>query len=140
MANIPGRFFKNGLGNLPVYDSGGPNPPIGVPPPAEYFQSSVGDAPVSRALGDRQSAWQSLPFVVGVTPIKIQEFLLRKFLLIQNKDGANTIYFGFGWKPDAGNGLILGPGVGFEPFSYPVNEIWVSASGPDTAGLLITGV
>lgn len=138
-----GRFFysRPGLGNLPDYSGGGPKPPIGIPPPAEYTaQAGQGGAsPASDGMSDRQSYWQSLPFLCGLEAVKIQEFLMRKFFLIQNKDPLNTIYVGFGWKPDAGNALILGPGVGFEPFSYPVNEIWVSASGANSVGLLIVG-
>lgn len=134
---IPGRYFKSGLGNLPDFSGNGPNPPIGIPPAAQFAPAMTGQS--SAALSDKQSYWQSLPFIVGTTPIMIQAFLLRKFLLLQNKDGANTIYVGFGWKPDSGNGMILGPGVGYEPYAYPVNEIWVVASGANTAGLLITG-
>lgn len=137
MAQIPGRYFKNGLGNLPDFSGNGPRPPIGVPPPAQLIPASVGQT--SQAVSDKQSSWQSFPFIVGTEPILLQSFLLRKFLVLQNKDSANTLYFGFGWKPDANNGLVLGPGVGYEPYAYPINEIWVIASGADTSGLLITG-
>lgn len=134
-----GRYFRaGGLGNLPDFSNAGPKAPIGIPPPAEIVAQMTGQS--GRAIStDNQSYWQSLPFVVGTEPVKLQGFLLRKFLVLQNKDGANTLYFGFGWKPDANNGLVLGPGVGYEPFSYPVNEIWVSASAANTAGLMITG-
>lgn len=136
--NIPGRFIQNsGMGNLPDYSGNGPVPPAGIPPAISFDPAQSGQTP--QALNDKQSYWQSLPFTVGVTPILIQTFLLRKFFLIQNKDAVNTIYVGFGWKPDVNNGLVLGPGVGYEPFSYPVNDIWVVASGANTIGLLITG-
>ena len=137
MANIPGRFFQGGLGNLPDYSGNGPKPPVGIPPTAGFSPAQTGQP--NQALSDKQSYWQSLPFIVGIEPIILQPWLLRKFFVIQNKDPANTLFVGFGWKPDSVNGLVLGPGVGYEPFSYPVNEIWVSASGANTNGLLITG-
>ena len=137
MANFPGKYTQAGLGNLPDYSGNGPVPPAGIPPAIAFNPASSGQ-PVE-ALNDKQSYWQSLPFIVGTSPILLQPFLLRKFFLIQNKDPANTIYVGFGWQPNAANGLVLGPGVGYEPFSYPVNEIWVIASAANTVGLLITG-
>jgi hypothetical protein len=139
MANIPGRFIQGGLGNLPDYSGNGPLPPIGVPPPVGQISPGSTGQPVT-AVSDKQSFWQSQPFVVGTTPLQLQGFLLRKFLLLQSLDAALTLYFGFGWIPNATNGLTLGPGVGYEPFAYPVNEIWVVASGAGAAGLIITGV
>ena len=91
-------------------------------------------------LGPNQSSWQFITFIAGPVPIKIQDFLYRKFLLIQNKSGAGTIFIGFGYQPTAGNGLVLPAGVAYEPYSYPTNEIWVASNGPAVEGLMIYGV
>ena len=71
--------------------------------------------------------------------IRLQGQILRKFLVFQNLDAAGTLYIGFGWQPTAANSLTLGPGVGYEPFSYPVNEIYVLGSLAAVTGLLIFG-
>ena len=139
MANTPGRFRQGGLGNLPDYSDAGPRAPVGVPPPAGYIPAG-GTGQPDQPIAVNQSFWQSQPFNVGLTALQIQPFLRRKFLLIQNKDAANTIYLGFGWIPTPGNGLVLAPGQSYEPYTYPVNEIWALSSGASTAGLIITGV
>lgn len=135
-----GKFF--GLGELPttpLNSQGGMavNSPHGLPPLGNT------SAPVSsggmRMLGDNQSVWQFITFTATATPFLLQSFTYRKFLLLQNKSGAGTIFIGFGYEPNAGNGLVLPPGVGYEPYNYPVNEIYVSSDGPAVDGLLIFG-
>ena len=144
-----GRFFRvppqrGGMGELPstaLTENGAlaVNPPVGRPPTGGM--SAPTQIPgQSRMLGENQSNWQSLPFSVGATPIKIQDFTYRKFFLIQNKSVVGTLFVGFGYAPNAGNGLVLPAGVGYEPFAYPVNEIYVSSDGPTVDGLLIYGV
>lgn len=128
-----GRYFGGRVGELPDYGDIPPDP-VGIPPPGEYQGTSVS------GLSDRQSQWNYIIFTVGLTAIKVQDYLLRKFFLIQNKSGANSILVGFGYIPDANTGLLLGAGVGFEPYSYPVNEIYVVATGAGTQGLIIYGV
>ena len=146
---FPGRYFRNqnlgrGLGELPdtPLSEGGAlklEPPINRPPQGN--QSAPTQQPGTlRELAFNQSSWQFITFSAGTTPIKLQDFLYRKYLILQNKSGAGTLYFGFGWQPNPGNGLVLGPGVGFEPYGYPTNEIWVSASVAATEGLIIYGV
>ena len=145
MQNFPGRFFpvrRSGLGDLPetaLIERGeyGAQPPYGTPP-----QGGVGtpDANGLQAiLAQNQSNWQSIPFVAGTSVIRLQGQILRKFLVFQNLDAAGTLYIGFGWHPTAANSLTLGPGVGYEPFSYPVNEIYVLGSLAAVTGLLIFG-
>lgn len=133
--NAPGRMFR--LGNLPDFSGGGPTPPLGIPPPSNLVSGPGGR--VNQELLPSQSYWQSFPFLVGTNAVMIQNVMPRKFMLMQNLDPSNTLYFGFGWKPNIYNGLTLPPGWGYEPYSYPVNEIWVAASGANTAGYLITG-
>lgn len=144
-----GRFFnvpvRRGLGELPetaLQERGelGISPPFGLPPQAnDTIPSGPGEAP-GAVIGENQSNWQSIPFSCGLEPIRLQEFLLRKFLLIQNIDPVGTLYFGFGWIPSVNNALILPPGTGYEPYRYPTNEIFVVSSvvGP-TLGFLIYG-
>jgi hypothetical protein len=146
--NYPGRYFRTppgagGMGELPstpLNDNGAlaVNPPYGRPPTGN--QSAPTQQGEMRLLGDNQSNWQFITFSVGSAPIKIQDFTYRKFFLIQNKSGAGTIFVGFGYSPNAGNGLVLPPGVGYEPYTYPVNEIYVASDGPLVDGLLIFGV
>jgi hypothetical protein len=114
-------------------------PPVGRPPTGNT--SAPTQVPgESRILGDNQSSWQFITFTAGTTPIKIQDDTYRKFFLIQNKSAVGTLYVGFGYQPNAGNGLVLPAGVGYEPFAYPINEIWVAASVAGVSGLLIYGV
>lgn len=140
-----GRYFRNppGLGELPstALSEGGAlavRPPIGMVPIGN--QSAPAGPGQMRQLGDNQSSWQFVTFEVGASPIKIQDFTYRKFFLIQNKSGVGTLFVGFGYTPNAGNGLVLPAGVGYEPFNYPVNEIYVASDGPVVSGLMIYGV
>jgi hypothetical protein len=142
-----GQFFRgnpHGLGELPStpLSEGGAmalRPPIGRPPTGN--QSAPTQQPGEfRLLGDNQSSWQFITFEVDANPIKIQDYTYRKFFLIQNKSGVGTLFVGFGYQPNQGNGLVLPAGVGYEPFAYPVNEIWVASDGPTVSGLMIYGV
>lgn len=142
-----GRFFRdprNGMGELPstpLNENGAlaVNPPFGRPPVGG--QSAPTQQPGEmRVLGDNQSSWQFITFSVGPTPIKIQDWTYRKFFLIQNKSAAGTLFVGFGYEPNSGNGLVLPAGVGYEPFAYPVNEIYIASDGPVVSGLMIYGV
>lgn len=142
-----GRFFRGappGLGELPttaLNENGALSvqAPYGRPPIGG--QSAPTQQPgQSRILGDNQSVWQFITFSVGTNPIRIQEDTYRKFMLIQNKSAAGTLFVGFGYVPNEGNGLVLSAGVGYEPFTYPINEIWVASDGPTVSGLLIFGV
>lgn len=144
-----GQFFqmpvqRNGMGELPStpLSEGGAlavRPPGGIPPFGG--QSAPTQQPGQmRILGDNQSNWQFITFTAGPAPIKIQDSTYRKFFLIQNKSGVGTLFVGFGYQPNAGNSLVLPAGVGYEPFSYPINEIWVTSNGPAVDGILIYGV
>ena len=148
MAQFPGRYFKidpqgrAGLGDLPetaLMERGeyGLQPPVGVVPQGGAGAPDASGASI--ALAQNQSNWQSIPFIVGTSVIRLQGFLLRKFLVFQNIDAAGTIYVGFGWQPSPSNALTLAPGVGYEPYSYPVNEIYVLGSLGAVSGLLIYG-
>lgn len=140
----PVGVYPGNLGELPstpLNENGAlsVNPPIGRPPTGN--QSAPTQVPgQSRILGDNQSSWQFITFTVDANPIKIQDLTYRKFFLIQNKSAVGTIYVGFGYNPNLGNGLVLPAGVGYEPFTYPINEIYVASSGPAVSGLLIYGV
>lgn len=154
MMNPGGRFFQlppgairrgpAGLGELPstpLSENGtlAVNPPFGRPPNGNL--SAPTQTPgQARILGDNQSVWQYLTFNVDAAPIKLQDQTFRKFFLIQNNSAAGTLFIGFGWQPNAGNGLTLPAGVGYEPFSYPVNEIWIASDGPVVSGLMLYGV
>jgi hypothetical protein len=145
---MQGRFFKvnrnGGMGELPstpLNENGAllVQPPFGRPPTGN--QSAPTQQPGEmKYLGDNQSSWQAIQFTANTEPVKIQDYTYRKFFLIQNKSAAGTLYVGFGYSPNAGNGLVLPAGVGYEPFAYPINEIWVAASIAGVNGLLIFGV
>lgn len=145
--NPNGRFFRvppHALGELPstpLNENGAlaVNAPLGRPPTGNQ-SAPTGVPGQARILGDNQSSWQNVTFNAGIAPIKIQDLTYRKFFLIQNKSAVGTLYVGFGYQPNAGNALVLPAGVGYEPFTYPINEIWVSASVAGVAGLLIFGV
>ena len=135
-----GGAFGGGMAEIVQRGEAGISPAIGLPPQAsESIPSAPGTPNQSVAMSDRQSNWQSIPFVVGTDPVKLQDFLLRKFLLLQNLSGAGTLLFGFGWQPTLFNALVLPVGFGYEPFAYPTNEIWVAATAAGTQGLIIYG-
>lgn len=143
---MQGRFFRTPLGELPtsaLIERGehGILPPVGVPPRGGDFApaSTPGAAPIEVALSERQSNWQAIVFTAGVTGIKVQDFTYRKFFLIQNKSAVGTLYVGFGYEPNALNGIVLPAGVGFEPYSYPINDIWVLGTVAGMNGVLIYG-
>lgn len=139
-----GRYFKSaGLGELPstpLNENGTLNltAPYGVPPignaSAPQLQGGM------RLLGDNQSVWQFITFTARSDAIMLQSQTYRKFLIIQNKSGAGSILIGFGYEPTLSNALVLEAGVAYEPYNYPVNEIYVRSNGPDVNGLLIFGV
>jgi len=146
MANMPGRFFRvsPGLGELPdtALDANGTMiqpPPFGRPPPGNAA-APTSTPGVQQMLGDKQSSWGFVSFVAGLQPVKIQDTLMRKFFLIQNLAAAGTIYVGFDYQPTSQNGLVLPAGIGYEPYSYPINSIWVAANAASVNGLLMFGV
>ena len=146
-----GRFFRlpppgrnGGIGELPstpLTENGAlaVQPPYGRPPTGGV--SAPTQVPgQSRILGDNQSSWQFITFSVGANPIKLQDMTYRKFFLIQNKSAVGTLFVGFGYEPNEGNGLVLPAGIGYEPFAYPINEIYIASDGPTVSGLMIYGV
>lgn len=146
--NIPGRYIQRAnLGDLPPEHAGLRNErdirqAINIPPPgnAAGYNPITPDGGGQMMVGENQSSWGSISFTVSdVEAIKIQDFLLRKFMLIQNNSAMGTLFVGFGWIPTANNSMVLEPGTGFEPYRYPINDIWVLASAPNTDGILIFG-
>lgn len=139
-----GRYLKSsGLGELPstpLNDNGALAlaPPYGIPPTGNMSAPQMQGG--MRLLGDNQSVWQFITFTAKADAIMLQSQTYRKFLIIQNKSGAGAILIGFGYVPTLSNALVLEAGVAYEPYNYPVNEIYVRSSGPDVDGLLIFGV
>lgn len=138
-----------GLGELPQElsrlrgETYPPQSPYGLPPPAsDYVATSAGEiAKPSETLdGSRSSLFQVITFVAQPSAQKIQDNTLRKYFLIQNKSNSGTIYLGFGYQPDVNNGIVLPPGVAYEPYSFPINDVWVSSDVPNTIGILIYGI
>lgn len=145
---MQGRFFRNnGLGDLPRDHSRLRNeaelrPAVNLPPSGNStaYNPVTPDGGGQVMVGENQSSWGSISFTVSdVEAVKIQDFLLRKFMLIQNNSALGTLFVGFGWIPTPTNSLVLEPGTGFEPFRYPINDIWVLASAPNTDGILVFG-
>lgn len=135
MGELPGELSQQRGEGYP------PAAPIGIPPRAGDYAPSVDPSrnPVNVALSERQSLWQTIVFTAGTSVIKVQDFTMRKFFLIQNKSAAGTLYVGFGYEPTPGNSIELPAGVGFEPFSYPINDIWVVGTVANMPGVLIYG-
>lgn len=138
-----GRFFKSGMGEIPELPTS-PRGELIIPPPLNYPPPGNNSAPterpgVFRTLGDNQSVWQSITFTADIASKMIQSQTYRKFLLIQNKSAIGTLYVGFGYVPTPSNSLVLPAGVGYEPFAYPVNEIFVASDIDGVEGLLIYG-
>lgn len=85
----------------------------------------------------RQANFLTTNFSVGLAPFLLRERERRLYFLIQNNSSINTIFLGFDFQPTALNGIVLIPGAVYEPFEVPTNDLWVSASGADTVGLLV---
>ena len=85
----------------------------------------------------RQANFLTINFSVGATPFLLREREKRQYFLIQNNSSLNTIFLGFDYQPTASNGVLLIPGSVYEPFEVPTNDLWISASGPNTVGLLV---
>lgn len=132
----------NGLGDLPPEHSvprgeNEPLPPYGIPPRGGA-SGVLQDGSIAPTTFD-QSDWNYITFNANIEPSKIQDFTLRKFLLIQNRNLVGTMYIGFGYIPTPLTGLVLLPQTGYEPFRYPTNEIYVTASQDGVVGLLLFG-
>lgn len=146
MRNPIRQYRGNHLGDLPMQNAAErgeaePLAPFGLPPNGnEYAPPQVGGQGGQRLVNQNQSQWGFIVFEAGLTPIKVQDFTARKFMLIQNKSPTATIYLGFGYEPNALNGLVLTPGSAYEPFTYPTNEIYVTADEDGANGLLVYGV
>lgn len=144
-----GQYIRNGtLGELNsnLSDERGEivRPPSNLPPNANQVApvspGSNPGGPQMQQVGNDQSNWAVVNFTIGMTAVKIQPALFRKFLVLQNKDPVGTMFFGFGWVPTPANGLELPPGTGYEPFRYPTNDIYVIGSQNGMNGLLIYGM
>ena len=138
-----GRFFGNGLGELPNVPLS-PGGALNVPPALNRPPPGNNAAPTQqpgefRVLGDNQSVWQAITFTSTIASQIVQTQTFRKFLLIQNKSAVGTMYIGFGYEPTENNALILPAGVGYEPYAYPVNEIYIASDIDGVQGLLIYG-
>lgn len=83
------------------------------------------------------------PFLAGLQPTRIRPAEKRLMVHIQNQSGANQIAVGFGQPPALPgtipcNGYIVSANLGWiEPPVVPDGELWVTASGANTPGLLL---
>ena len=135
LGDLP-RDFGRERGEYPLTPPDSRPAGAGVPAAGSMVPTASGTL---ASAAYNQSNWQSLNFTAGLSVIKIQDYLLRKFLLIQNRSTSGTIYIGFGWSPTPENGLVLPAGISYEPYTYPTNEIYVLGSVADISGLLIFG-
>ena len=85
----------------------------------------------------RQANFLTTNFSVGATPLLLREREKRLYFLIQNNSSINSIFLGFDYTPTALNGVVLVPGAVYEPYEVPTNDIWISASGAATVGLIV---
>jgi len=85
----------------------------------------------------RQGYFVTQPFLAGLTVITPRPFESRTYLFIQNIATAGDLYIGFGNEPTASYSLTLTPGSAYEPFTVPVNEIYILGSVANVAGFLI---
>lgn len=134
-----------------------PNVPAGGVPPdllykgtqsrdpgqAALFQQQQGELnsknnpELFRALR-RQGYFVTQPFTANnTTSIIPRPFESRTYLFIQNLAAVGDLYIGFGAEPNASFGLTLIPGAAYEPFTVPVNEIYIRASAASVSGYLI---
>ena len=85
----------------------------------------------------RQGAFINFPFVVGTVPILLRPFEPRTYLIVQNLAPGGSMYFGFGTTPTINSGLKLNPDDAYEPWTIPVNEVWVIGTVANMRGLMI---
>lgn len=85
----------------------------------------------------RQGYFIVQPILATTTPVSIRPFESRTYFFIQNLGTVGDILIGFGAIPNASFGLTLTPGSAYEPFTVPVNEIYISSSAGSIPGYLI---
>lgn len=85
----------------------------------------------------RQGYFVTQPFLAGTTVINPRPYESRTYLFIQNINTVGDIFVGFGNEPTGTYGLTLTPGAAYEPFTIPVNEIYILGSVANVAGFII---
>lgn len=86
---------------------------------------------------DHRVFFNTQVLLVGVANQVIRPEENRRYLFIQNTDGANNLFVGFGFEPSAINCVLIGPGGFYEPLWVPQNDIQMLGSAAGTNGTLI---
>jgi len=113
-----------------------------TPPPGYAQEAEKGDVNESnnsqlfKALR-RQGYFMTEPFNATTTSKVLRPFESRTYLFIQNIDTVNDIILGFGNTPSVQDGLTIPPGAAYEPWTIPVNEIYIISSALTVKGFII---
>lgn len=84
---------------------------------------------------------QNIADTVGTTTVEaLAKNSKRTYLLIQNKSAANDLYLTFGEDATVSNGLLIPPGVAYEPPYEVVSSVNLISDSAGTDYLVITNV
>jgi hypothetical protein len=67
--------------------------------------------------------------ITASTPVLVLNAQPRAYLIVQNNDPANVVYFGVGFQPSAGFGIQIAALGNYEPLVVPQGDIWLNANG-----------
>lgn len=136
---VPGPLYKPGQSIPPdlQYKDQRQRPP---PPPGQSQNlgdiNQLNNEQLFRALR-RQGYFMTEPFNATTEVQLLRPFESRTYLFIQNIDTVNDIILGFGNAPTGNDGLVLPPGAAYEPFTIPINEIYIISSAGAVKGYII---
>lgn len=66
--------------------------------------------------------------VTAGTPVLVLNAQPRAYIIVQNNDTVNTVYFGVGFQPNSQFGLQIAALGNYEPLVVPQGDIWLNAS------------
>lgn len=116
-----------------------PSAPIYVPQSAqELFEWMKGRLDTLALDFNRRIKLFPIPFTVGAGQVVIlRPEEQRQYFFIQNTHATQVLYVGFGYAPNAANGMQIGPQGFYEPYWVPQNEIQILGSAAATTGVLL---
>lgn len=74
--------------------------------------------------------------IFASSPVLVLNAQPRAYIIVQNNDTVNTLYFGVGFQPNSQFGLQISPGGNYEPLVIPQGDIWLNSNGTTQITLL----
>lgn len=89
---------------------------------------ALAEDPKFRAVQGQVNFFQLTPQYT-VAPLLFLQAADRTYLFVQNLDGVENLFLGFGTRPAVDQGIKLIPGAYYEPYKIPQNDVWIVGSG-----------